>query len=392
MKRLFSFLLIFYSIFAIFSAEVSESEKRFIRGNIAEKIEAVYMAEKQDAYNLGIRGIDYSLDYAETLGADSELSSLVSASVLTLTKKADLKGLDDLTSQQLAKKLINVFNIFYDENVKIQTIECLTEIQNPRWNGTTDMLNSYLEKRYTENHPGNILIGSVIAALGVTGDSKSFSLVYNIWINGLWPSYKTVTETSLVRLSQLSVEETTKMFFLSNNSIISKYLDLMVKNYDIDEKFKANIAETALFLAINNAEGVQEYTSDFINIQKICLKALSIERWSHAIETVKRNFAVAKTEYYNKIISEEEFVECINLTATFTSPDVSALFSNMLSEFNSKAQKTELPSEDVTIALINQLGEMGDKSAFDNLLYVTYLNYSEKVKNKAKEALVKLKW
>ena len=44
------------------------------------------------------------------------------------------------------------------------------------------------------------------------------------------------------------------------------------------------------------------------------------------------------------------------------------------------------------LSLINSLGEMGDKAAFDSLLYATYLDYPEEVIAAAKNALAKLKW
>jgi hypothetical protein len=38
------------------------------------------------------------------------------------------------------------------------------------------------------------------------------------------------------------------------------------------------------------------------------------------------------------------------------------------------------------------LGELGDKAAFDYLLQIGYLQYTEPVKRAAKEALLKLRW
>ena len=51
-----------------------------------------------------------------------------------------------------------------------------------------------------------------------------------------------------------------------------------------------------------------------------------------------------------------------------------------------------VPEEAVVLSVINALGGLGDKTAFDCLLYVTYLNYPEAVVKAAKTALTKLKW
>jgi hypothetical protein len=46
----------------------------------------------------------------------------------------------------------------------------------------------------------------------------------------------------------------------------------------------------------------------------------------------------------------------------------------------------------VLLAVIESLGALGDKAAFDNLLYVTYLPYPETITTAARTALAGLKW
>ena len=51
-----------------------------------------------------------------------------------------------------------------------------------------------------------------------------------------------------------------------------------------------------------------------------------------------------------------------------------------------------LPAVNIVSALIQSLGALGDKSAFDCLLYTTYLNYPENIVAQARSALSSLKW
>ena len=44
------------------------------------------------------------------------------------------------------------------------------------------------------------------------------------------------------------------------------------------------------------------------------------------------------------------------------------------------------------LALIQALGDLGDKTAFDYLLYVGYLEYPESVKKASRDALARLQW
>lgn len=413
MKKL-AFILAALVSFSLFAAENESKnssasvEKKFIRGNIKEKIEAVQEADENSALKMGMKGIDYALSNVDVLGSDSELSSLAEASVLVLMKKGAIENLDDKSSKLISDKILKVFNTFDEETVKITAVECLSKFSSAKWNGTVDILNKYLEERYKENHPGNLLIGNIITSLGNFGDKRSFTLVCNIWLNEIWPEYKNLTEKSLVNLAENFPDEMSKMIFMSENKTILKFLETAKKiekskaqnivniekeNSENNKKnFIENLAEISLSCAINNAESSQVFSRDFYLIQKESLEILASAKWSHAEKIVLKNFDEAKKEYEMKIISDEEFIEIINLTAEFSSPEIAGSFSNLLGEFNSKAEKTEIPPEKVVLALVKSLGELGDKTAFDSLLYATYLNYSDNVIEAAKDSLAKLKW
>ena len=70
-----------------------------------------------------------------------------------------------------------------------------------------------------------------------------------------------------------------------------------------------------------------------------------------------------------------------------------AVLNGYLKDLNSAAS-TDISSvdENVVMAVITGLGALGSKEAFDNLLYVTYLPYSEKVRTTARDAMAMLQW
>ena len=262
--------------------KASESEKKFILGNIKDKIEAVLNAVQ----------IDYSIENSEILGNDAELLSLAAASMQALSQNADFNSLNEEKIAEISGKIIEIFKNFDDENVKIAAVDCLSKFPGAKWNGTIDVLNDYLEKRYRENHPGNLLIGNVINSLGEFGDSRSFSLVFNIWLNEIWPEYRTATENSLVNLAQNSFENANKAVFFSDNPTILEFFTLMKKSGKNNKNFLENLAEKSLSYAINNAESKQEFPPVFFMIQKETLETLASAKWSRAEETVLKNFSV----------------------------------------------------------------------------------------------------
>ena len=84
-----------------------------------------------------------------------------------------------------------------------------------------------------------------------------------------------------------------------------------------------------------------------------------------------------------------EAIVCLGVMSSSEAAHVLAL---QLGFFNSQTERTGEYDEAIVLALINALGELADKAAFDNLLYIGYLNYPDKIQSAAREALARLKW
>jgi hypothetical protein len=72
--------------------------------------------------------------------------------------------------------------------------------------------------------------------------------------------------------------------------------------------------------------------------------------------------------------------------------DAALALALQLGFFNSQTQRTGEFDEAIILAIINALGELGDKAAFDSLLYVSYLNYPDRIQASARDALNRLRW
>jgi hypothetical protein len=80
------------------------------------------------------------------------------------------------------------------------------------------------------------------------------------------------------------------------------------------------------------------------------------------------------------------------------SSDAAQVLSLQLGYQNSQFERTSKDGifsendESLVLGVINALGQLEDRVAFDNLHYVGYLDYPERVKAAAREALNNLKW
>ena len=115
--------------------------------------------------------------------------------------------------------------------------------------------------------------------------------------------------------------------------------------------------------------------------------------WTRASSTVAKFFPLAQKEFEVGLITESDFLEIISCLQTLATTHSVAVLLDYLGTLNSlMAVSSETFNESVILTVINALGALGDKSSFDNLLYVTYLPYPETVVTAARNALAGLKW
>ena len=102
---------------------------------------------------------------------------------------------------------------------------------------------------------------------------------------------------------------------------------------------------------------------------------------------------LAKKSFDEGKMSESDFSSLISSATAIPSHELAQTFTDMLSECNGILENdNRMPAKSVVLALISSLGEMGDKTSFDTLLYVTYLSYPREIIEEAKKSLAALNW
>ena len=130
-----------------------------------------------------------------------------------------------------------------------------------------------------------------------------------------------------------------------------------------------------------------------LSLQLATVQQIDESDWTRAAAIVAEYFVQAQEQFNQGLITREQFLGVVVcLEGLATSHSVSALV-NYLGVLNmAAAQKVSSVDQEVLLAVIESLGALGDKAAFDNLLYVTYLPYPETITTAARTALAGLKW
>ena len=101
MKRFVTRCCIGVMMTSLFAQVVTEAQRKFIKGNIADKTAAIRESSGEEA--LAQAGLDFAISNRQFLGADRDLSALAVASILSLPSNESSQKASDALSEKLVK-------------------------------------------------------------------------------------------------------------------------------------------------------------------------------------------------------------------------------------------------------------------------------------------------
>jgi hypothetical protein len=110
------------------------------------------------------------------------------------------------------------------------------------------------------------------------------------------------------------------------------------------------------------------------------------------VDALIKHFYRVQTDYNNGAAAREQLLEAVACLGAMNSGEAAQTLALQLGLFNSQMERTGEYDAGILLGVINALGELGDKIAFDYLLYIGYLDYPEEVQAAARSALNRLSW
>ena len=377
MKKQFTLLLI--TIMLLNSVFAQEYKKQFIKGNITDKTNAVREASGQEGIWLSQKAIDFVLENNEIIGTDRDMDGLAVAAVLSLPNDY-VFGLSETEKTQILNKFIALFDNFSRSNtvqIAVQS-KVLSLKDNMNTDAFTEVLNKFLQGS-TVLSSDSSLLKSVINSLGFIGNNISFSILYNNLNDKRYSAYYPEIEETIKKLIPVSMNEVLQIVH-SRDAANTQRIFNLVKQAEISTNNLCEIAENVL----NDAP--------LISLKFDALAILNSHKWTRASNSVLAFFAAAQKDFQNELIAEDQFVGLINSLVNISPLDAVNPLIKYLGELNQQLEYNNTVAQNIVLAVINSLGAIGDKQAFDSLLSVTYLNYPEPVLSAARQALAGLRW
>lgn len=394
-KNKLIFTLVFATIFFqnLFAQNNYQNNiTKFIKGDISEKTQAVREASGAEVIWISNQALDFVIEYKGILGSDRDLEGLAVAAILSIPTEY-CKSASDKDKQVLLTKFINLFQTF-DNNSTVQ-IAVLSKFLYLKdifpTASFTELLNDYL-KRTTISSADPSVIKAVINTLGTIGNNTSFVILYNFWNNNHYKEYYPEIENSIKSLAAVSMNEIIQIVKSQSLQKVEQLFTLIKENESISPNNLSEIAENVLNVAILQIGNTTESTRAAVSLQMESIRILDKNNWTRASKAAVTFLGLAAKEYKEETMSESEFIEVICSMKNVAPINSVGSLTTYLVDLNSVCEQKEAYAVNVVIAVIETLGAIGDKSAFDSLLAVTYLNYPESVLSAAREALAGLKW
>jgi hypothetical protein len=372
------------------SAALIETYRRnFARSSLGTKYELLKEAASYENVDMGPlydTALLFVLNNSSLLASDATLRDMAVLCVEMLRKYAYAPAAENLWS---------LFRVFRDNIVRIPVLQTLGEIGKGNASIIRE-LNSFLETQLNLHKSGaqidTTVIDATVNSLGRLGDPSSFSVLFAAYTANL---SKSITDRSSVAMASLQGDYASLLAeVIRRNAPLEKAaaLDAGLRGEALSPEKRAELAEVALTVGVPFMSPVPGDQVSITAMRAQAARELTARQWQKASPIAVRHFFDFLLQFNRGQVSKSNLLEAIALLGAMGSTEAAQALAQYLQIINSETEQGKNFDEQITLAVVNNLGILGDKTAFDHLLYIGYLQYPESVKRAARDALQKLRW
>jgi hypothetical protein len=329
--------------------------------------------------------LQFTLDYSEIFRDDSDM--------ITLTVEA-ARGIGTSGRRASVDTLWKVFMAYRNSFTRVEILEVLLKL------GKDDRVIQYLNEFFVNQNdsfrsgvpPDYTTLSACISTLGAFGEASSFPALFSGLSVGYTPRIYNEIQRALESL-QGNYQQTI-LDILQRNPPADKLAAFRLGTES--EKFRVpnqgEYAKMALEIAMDYIPRQDESVTEIDLLRYYAIQAITRLRWIPAGPLAIKHYYRTLTDYQNGAAPKERLLEAISCLGVMGNIESSQVLALQLSYYNSRMEYNAEYDTDIILRLIQSLREIGDRSAFDNLLYVSFLNYPEQIQAAAREALNRIIW
>ena len=384
-------LLIFLVCASPVSAQEDEKlrafQRNFLRASISTKIQVLQDASDETDTDMGplyLQALYFSIENATFFRDDPVARELAILAVR-------LVGISGY--REALGPLWELFLFASNSSVRIEVLSAVAELTPPDPE-IVQRINRWVVAENSAFRNGQPVNQSVLAeaaiTLGALGDERSFPVLFSMSTASYSDLVADRARTSLYKIEGDFRDLIERV--IRDNPVIEKLEALRISNANdnLSRSEKSEIAAGALAtaLALSPRNGDERELQRQIRYESV--RILADNSWSSATADVIGHFDLLLEEYSAGSGRLSHVIEAVDSMGAMGNHEAAVRMSLYLDVLNSDKENKKVVEEDIALAVMRNLGVLGDKIAFDYLLYARYLDYSESVKTTANEAINKL--
>lgn len=364
------------------NAKYDNLKKIFVSGTITDKSEVLdKAASEQGAESLIVDGLSFADMYASLLSNEQHMIDLASKAV----SYADLY--DGAETYNL---VTDIFQKYSDIKVRQACLNYLLKTKRLS-DKTAPVIEQYAMELLNDGGVEEDTMLSCLSVLEKIHSNSSFRTFFD-YASSTFISWKLQSVARAAMTSLTDVYRINMLSIIKDSPVPNKLsaLQLVLANEMNSDILCAEAAETALSTSIIHVGDT--FDTALTDLQMTALGELRRLSWTRSANLVADYFAVARDEFEDGILPSSQFITVIETVKELSVVKAGSLLADYLNYCNANVENGLSCSVPVVLAVIKSLGALGDKVAFDALLYVSYVPYPDEIILASREALARLKW
>jgi hypothetical protein len=169
-------------------------------------------------------------------------------------------------------------------------------------------------------------------------------------------------------------------------------LQMALDTDKLTEDQKGQVAEYALDVGLHLSASDSTGKAILRDVRFQAADSLGARKWSQATPLLIEHLDTTIGEFDKGLSDRNHLLNAIGDLGAMASHEAAVRLTQYLVIVNSYTEKGKAYDDLVVLSVLQNLGALGDKVAFDDLMYTQYLNYTAAVKKAARASLDKLKW
>ncbi len=240
--------------------------------------------------------------------------------------------------------------------------------------------------------PDVAVLAAVFQALGKLGDPASFPVLFAAMNVGYSDAMTGIARSALLAINgdfSAMLQGVVKERPAAEKKIA---LQMALDSDKLSDDQKAGIAELSLDIGLHSSVSDAASKAALRDLRFAAAASLGAHKWSHATGLLIEHLDMTIGEFDKGLVDRNHLLDTLGNLGAMNSHDAAVRLTQYLVLVNSYSEQGKTYDELVVTAVIQNLAALGDKVAFDDLMYTQYLNYPSTVKKAARAALDKLKW